>query len=78
MAAQMQPQIAPQQQQASGGQQQPQQQQQSDLDPISKFKIHLPRLKESLNVSTAAVRHTIDLNTCRIRPTVKLVKMNAF
>ena len=54
MAAQMQQQIPAPQQQTSGGQQQPQTQQQSDLDPISRFKILLPRLKESLIVSRPA------------------------
>ena len=61
MAAQMQQQVPAPQQQTSGGQQQPQPQQQSDLDPISKFKILLPRLKESLIVSIASIRHTIHI-----------------
>ncbi|KAK7104712.1 mediator of RNA polymerase II transcription subunit 29-like [Littorina saxatilis] len=48
MASAMQQQMPNPQQQASGGQQQPQQAQQGDLDPVSRFKILLPRLKESL------------------------------
>ena len=63
MAAQVQPQVPVPQQQVSGGQQQPQPQQQGDIDPISKFKILLPRLKESLVVSNySALWHICGLH----------------